>query len=144
MNSGMENVWGSNPADINPAEFCQFCEREVPLHYDNCPTRRKDKPVTITIYVNRDEYAAPFTVLSEDAVTELFDDMLNEVYSPVEMCGVTLYPATMLKECDPVAYRQAFLDHTDSAYHEFDIPDELEWDSDEFHEWIANAIEGNA
>jgi len=33
------NVWGTLKADITAEEFCVECEREVPRHYDNCPTR---------------------------------------------------------------------------------------------------------
>lgn len=37
------NVWGTPRHTINAAEFCQDCERMVPLHYDNCPHYRHDK-----------------------------------------------------------------------------------------------------
>lgn len=33
------NMWGTPIADINEDEFCPECEREVPRHYDSCPTR---------------------------------------------------------------------------------------------------------
>lgn len=38
---------------------------------------------------------------------ERLDDMLNECYPEVEICGITFSPADILAECDPVAYRCA-------------------------------------
>lgn len=37
----LPNVWGNDPLDVNEDEFCPFCERNVPWHYDNCPTRER-------------------------------------------------------------------------------------------------------
>lgn len=37
----MANVWGTDKRLINADEFCVECEREVPFHYDNCPTRKR-------------------------------------------------------------------------------------------------------
>lgn len=31
------NIWGTEKSDIDPAEYCQDCERAVPYHYGNCP-----------------------------------------------------------------------------------------------------------
>jgi len=33
------NVWGTDMSLINEDEFCPYCEREIPFHYQNCPTR---------------------------------------------------------------------------------------------------------
>lgn len=44
---------------------------------------------------------------------EMFDEMLDEA-GPIEMAGVTLYPSDILKECDPTAWRCAFLDYADA------------------------------
>lgn len=36
------NLWGTLKADIDPAEYCQECERDTREgHYDICPTRRQ-------------------------------------------------------------------------------------------------------
>lgn len=34
------NIWGTIKTYINADEFCIECEREVPHHYYNCPTRK--------------------------------------------------------------------------------------------------------
>ena len=38
-------------------------------------------------------------------------DMLRDCYGDVEVCGMTMDAATVLKECDPVAFRCGFADH---------------------------------
>lgn len=35
----MRNIWGSDPEDVNADEFCPYCEREIPWHYESCPVR---------------------------------------------------------------------------------------------------------
>ncbi len=30
------NMWGTRRGDVNRAEFCQYCERQVPYHYASC------------------------------------------------------------------------------------------------------------
>ena len=37
----------------------------------------------------------------------MFDDAFNEAYGMVEFGDLSFYPATVLKECDPIAYRCA-------------------------------------
>jgi hypothetical protein len=34
-----------------------------------------------------------------------FSEMLDECYPTVEIGGITFYPSTIVKECDPIAYR---------------------------------------
>jgi hypothetical protein len=34
------NMWGTKKKDVGEG-FCPECEREVPLHYESCPLRRK-------------------------------------------------------------------------------------------------------
>lgn len=41
---------------------------------------------------------------------ESLDEMLNELYEEVVICGCTFSPADILAELDPIAYRQALLD----------------------------------
>lgn len=50
--------------------------------------------------------------------SEEFDEMLNECYKTYEIAGIKVYPSTILKECDPIAYRLAFLDWEDSKIDE--------------------------
>ena len=136
----MINVWGSNPSDINPAEFCQFCEREIPFHYNNCPTR-KENAVTITVYVPVND-SFPYAVLSESDAHNAYDEFLDEIHEPIHIAGTVIYPSRALKECDPIAYRTGFNDWTDSEYYEFEMPDELFGAGDAMDEWIDRAIEG--
>ena len=41
------NIWGTIKTYINADEFCIECEREVPFHYNNCPTRNKNEETQI-------------------------------------------------------------------------------------------------
>lgn len=34
------NMWGTDKRLIDSEEFCPDCEREVPFHYEGCPTRK--------------------------------------------------------------------------------------------------------
>ena len=34
-----------------------------------------------------------------------FDDFLDQIYSEINIGGLTFYPSQVLKECDPTAYR---------------------------------------
>jgi hypothetical protein len=43
----------------------------------------------------------------------IFDEMIDESYPVVQIGYSTFYPSQILKECDPVAYHQAFLDFED-------------------------------
>jgi len=40
-----------------------------------------------------------------DKRNEMFDEMLDESYPTVLIAGITFFPATILAECDPIAYR---------------------------------------
>ena len=42
---------------------------------------------------------------------EAFDEMLNEIYPPFVMGELTFYPADILAECDPIAYRVSVSDY---------------------------------
>jgi hypothetical protein len=43
-----------------------------------------------------------------------FDEMLDESYPVFEIGNLTFYPSQILRECDPVAYRQSLLDFEDA------------------------------
>ena len=36
---------------------------------------------------------------------EMLDEMLDEVYPPYQIGGLTFYASQILKNCDPIAYR---------------------------------------
>lgn len=45
---------------------------------------------------------------------EAYDQMLNDLYPPVEVAGITWDPAEVLKKMDPIGYRVGFNDWADS------------------------------
>lgn len=53
--------------------------------------------------------------VTEDDAEERFNDMLNDIEPEYHIAGVTILPATILKECDPAAYREAFNNFINSA-----------------------------
>jgi hypothetical protein len=42
-----------------------------------------------------------------------FNEFLDEVSPVLRVAGVTISPSVALRECDPIAYREAFLDWCD-------------------------------
>lgn len=52
--------------------------------------------------------------LDEEAAEDMFDDFLNEFNPTVSVMGYDYDPARVLKEVDPIAYRQEFLNWVDS------------------------------
>lgn len=55
--------------------------------------------------------------------TDEYEDMLNEG-GEVKICGMTFYPADILREMDPTAYRCGLNDYNDSEL--TDLEDQLE------------------
>jgi hypothetical protein len=43
-----------------------------------------------------------------------FDEMLDESYPVFQIGDLTFYPSQILRECDPIAYRQSLLDFEDA------------------------------
>ncbi len=52
--------------------------------------------------------------MNEREATEAYNEMLNDCYPLVEICGWVYAPAFALKECDPIAYRCGFSDWLDA------------------------------
>lgn len=52
--------------------------------------------------------------LQEWQLEELFDDLLDQVYEPTNIGGMEYLASTVLKECDPIAYRVGFHDWLDN------------------------------
>ena len=50
------------------------------------------------------------TILSDYDAHEMYDEMLDECYPMVSICGYDHYPSECLKEMDPIAYRCGFSD----------------------------------
>ena len=54
------------------------------------------------------------TVLSEREAMESFDELLNECNPEYTMGYLSFLPSDILKSCDPVAYREDFLNYVNS------------------------------
>jgi len=52
--------------------------------------------------------------VSEYNAEKSFRDMLDDCYEPIKICGYEYPPSYALKEIDPIAYRQEFLNYADS------------------------------
>ena len=50
-------------------------------------------------------------LLTEWEALALYDDMLDECHEPYNLGGMEYMPSTILKECDPIAYRTGFADY---------------------------------
>ena len=62
----------------------------------------------------------------ENSITEyeaevLYAELLDEVYGDVEIAGMTYSPGYALRNLDPIAFRQGFLDILDSDYDEIEV-----------------------
>ena len=51
--------------------------------------------------------------LQEYELEALYDEFINETTELVEIWGMKYEPATVLQECDPIAYRVGFHDWLD-------------------------------
>ena len=52
--------------------------------------------------------------IDETTAYEMFDNFLDDIHPTVNILGMEYCPSTVLKECDPIAYRCAFNDWCDS------------------------------
>jgi len=52
--------------------------------------------------------------ITDQDLTDMFDDMLNECYPMVTIGYTELYPCDVLKSCDPIAYRIGRDEYADS------------------------------
>ena len=53
-------------------------------------------------------------MISEEEGMSRYDDMLDECNPGLNVAGSTFYASTILKKCDPIAYRVGFSDYADS------------------------------
>lgn len=52
-------------------------------------------------------------VITGQQLEESLDLMLDETYQLYQIAGLSILPSTILKNCDPVAYRIALSEHAD-------------------------------
>ena len=75
------------------------------------------------IKANIERLEARKSELENGENTGEYEDMLNEE-GEVKVCGLTFYPADILREMDPTAYRCGLNDYNDSEL--TDLEDQLE------------------
>ena len=63
------------------------------------------------------------TYIAENIPEDIYDEMLDDCYAPVEICGYEYAPSVALYRCDETAYRCGYNDYCDSLYS--DIEDTL-------------------
>lgn len=74
---------------------------------------------TIGIYkhgktINVDDLPEGFTeIMAEEDAYASYEDMLNDSHDIITIGYIELYPADVLRECDPIAYRTGFADYID-------------------------------
>ena len=66
--------------------------------------------------------------MRNEMINEMVDEMLDE-QGPVKIGNLTFYPSDIVKQMDPIAYRQIVLDVIDS--HISDLQYDLEREDDE-------------
>jgi hypothetical protein len=59
--------------------------------------------------------------ITEAQAYELYDEMLDECYPMVDVCGYTYDPSRALKELDPIAYRCGFNDWLSYSEDSFEV-----------------------
>lgn len=52
---------------------------------------------------------------SEEAVHRAFADHLDDCYGSLMVAGVEVWASVALRQCDPIAYDQEFLNYTDES-----------------------------
>jgi hypothetical protein len=67
--------------------------------------------------------------IDESQAYELYNEMLDELYSPISIAGIKFDPSRVLKELDPIAYQCGFNDWLDSCDYTTD-PSELETETE--------------
>ena len=67
--------------------------------------------------------------IDESQAYELYNEMLDELYSPISIARVEFIPSRVLKKLDPIAYQCGFNDWLDSCDYTTD-PSELETETE--------------
>ena len=54
------------------------------------------------------------TQIEQVSQSKIFDEMLDECYDMIKVCGYEYYPSHVLESTDPIAYRCGLTDYLDS------------------------------
>ena len=69
--------------------------------------------------------------LSEREVEEQFNDMLDDIYGDIKICGYSYNSSRALKELDPIAYREGFNNWIDSEESIFEDSNGDYWEGED-------------
>lgn len=70
---------------------------------------------TITKTITADDLPEGFTeIMAEEDAYASYEEMLNDCHDIIYIGQIEFYPADVLRECDPIAYRTGFADYIDS------------------------------
>lgn len=79
-------------------------------------------------------------IIDNADLTEIYNDMLDECYGMVNVCGYEYYPSVALERLDPIAYRCGYSDFADSLYDDLIHPLE-NIDGGDFAEFYGITVE---
>ena len=104
--------------DGEPRDTLQFCEtlENAEFLYARRGSGEKAEIVAIDLTpeaVEEEEEDEEQTMTEAEAL-EQYDQMLDECYPMVKVCGYEYDPSRALKELDPIAYRVGFSDYCSS------------------------------
>lgn len=75
---------------------------------------------------NGKEYDSRYDLLDDAMSEEDFDAVIDDIYDEVKIGGLTFDPSRVLKELDPIAYKEFRSEYVDSLgqdYTDSDMPD---------------------
>ena len=64
--------------------------------------------------IQADDLPNGFTeIMAEEDAYAMYEETLNDTHDMVTIGRIELYPADVLRECDPIAFRTGFADYVD-------------------------------
>ena len=85
--------------------------------------------------------AADVSTISEYDMQKQYDEMLNECYPVVDVCGDKYKPAYALKELDPTGYNVGFDDYSDEYFIEITVDGETEYLTNDDYETLCEYLD---
>lgn len=103
--------------DGEPSDTLQFCEtlENAEFLYARRGSGQKAEIVAIDLSPEPiEEEVEEVQTITESEALEQYDQMLDDCYPSVKVCGYEYDPSRALKELDPIAYRVGFSDYCSS------------------------------
>lgn len=69
--------------------------------------------------------------MNENEKMDAYEEMLNELHHPADVAGYTFPAGTALRQLDPIAFREEFLNYQDTQPKSFRVVIELEMDGND-------------